>query len=147
MDLWGWIQESRLGLPSWSSSDSTFCTLRRCPGLLGVSASRLLCFSHGRWPLCCGAYPISPPFSIAQVPSATVPNWICHQIQPSYLSNSFAKSFFVSLISSAKLFSRLSHALLTALLTLKLAKPMIKKMASSPVLKLEPGALWDSYKL
>lgn len=73
---------------------------------LGCSA-----FSHGRWPLCCGAYPISPPFSIVQVPSSAVPNWICYQIPPSCLSNSLAKSFFIFLISvSAKIFSRLSHS-------------------------------------
>lgn len=44
VELWCWIQKSWLGFPSWSSSDSTFCRLCWCPGLLGVSASRLHCF-------------------------------------------------------------------------------------------------------
>lgn len=44
VELWCWSQESWLRFPSWSSSDSTFCRLCWCPGLLGVSASRLLCF-------------------------------------------------------------------------------------------------------
>lgn len=79
MEMWSWIQKSRLGFLNWSTSDSTFCGLRWCPGLLGVSAFRLLCFSPREVAtlLWC-SHPISPPFFIAQVPSAKVPNWICH---------------------------------------------------------------------
>lgn len=68
------FRRSGSGFSSWSSSDSGLCRLRWCPGLLGVSAFRLLCFPlplhppppsspspphpNGRWPLCCGAHPI-----------------------------------------------------------------------------------------
>lgn len=142
-------QKSRLGFPSWSSSDSTFCRLRWCPGLLGVSASRLLCF----FPTGGGhsAVVLTPSLLLSPSRKCLLP-----QFQPESATKSSpplsqslwpraSLSFLFQQVPNYSLnFLTLSH---TALLTLKLAKPIISKMATSPILELEAGGLWDTHKL
>lgn len=100
------LEKSRLGLPSWSSSDSTICRLRWCPGLLGVSASRLLCF----FPTGGGhsAVVLVPSFLLFPSRKCLLPQFQTEPApkhSPPICQNSLATSFFTSFISvSAKLF-------------------------------------------
>lgn len=149
MELCCWIQKSRLGFPSWSSSDSTFCRLRWCPGLLGVSASRLLCFFP--WEVATLLWCL-PHLSFLHRASA-----FCHSsklnLPPNpillYLKVFGQQLLYLSYFSKCqiilKTFSPFSHSF--ANLEACKTNDLKKKIATSPILKLETGGLWDTHKL
>lgn len=140
--------KSRLGFTSWSSLDSIFCTLCWCPGLLGGSASRLLCFLPREVATLLWCLPHLSSFLHRAIA-------FCHSSKLNLppnpcLSNSLAKSFFISFISvSAKLFSGLPHSFSHSFANSKACKinDLKKKMASSPILKMGGCGIPISYNI
>lgn len=116
-----------IGFPRRSFSDSIFCWLRWCPGLLGVSASRLLCF----FPRVVATLLWCLPHFSSFLHRASA---FCHSSKmnlpnPALLSTktlwpTASLPFLFQVPNYSPDFLILPH---TALLTLKLAKPMIWK--------------------